>query len=176
MILAKFIVNDCVDESWCAVDMTRKSRFFSLLLMAFAISGTVFAGAGKPAAKDKAKDDLYIDNKFCVQCHQEAEEGYLKSPHSDLKKAGSPANELACQSCHGPGKGHAKSFGAVPIRLSKKSALKPTEKDQSCLQCHNKTKLLAKWKTSVHSKKVVPVLTAIIFIGASQRVYERPHH
>jgi DmsE family decaheme c-type cytochrome len=135
------------------VVVIKRFRFCSLFLMVLLITGTVFAGAGKSAAKTKSKDDLYIDNKFCIQCHKEAEQGYLKSPHSDVKNAGSPANELGCQSCHGPGKEHAKSFGAVPIRLSKKSALKPAEKDQSCLQCHNKTTLLAKWNSSIHSKK-----------------------
>jgi len=110
--------------------MTRRStRILTLLVWVVLLSGlAVGQDPPKPAA-------TLVGSEVCQACHEDIFNAFQKSPHQAVnldKKRGWEGK--SCESCHGPGSGHAESASAEDIRNPAKLA--PAATDRLCLQCH----------------------------------------
>jgi DmsE family decaheme c-type cytochrome len=75
-------------------------------------------------AQEKPKE--YVGREVCQGCHEDISHVFEKSAHQSTARA--------CESCHGPGSGHAESADAAEIRNPAK--LKSGEASRVCLACH----------------------------------------
>jgi len=100
----------------------------------------------------------------CIPCHQESMPlsamAIFQTPHGALNDPAAPFGQLQCESCHGPGKDHARSQrggGSVPPAIvfgvgAKTSA---SEQNRVCLGCHLTGARLG-WPGSTHEMQDVP--------------------
>jgi len=100
----------------------------------------------------------------CIPCHQESMPlsamAIFQTPHGALNDPAAPFGQLQCESCHGPGKDHARSQrggGSVPPAIvfgvgAKTSA---SEQNRVCLGCHLTGARLG-WPGSTHDMQDVP--------------------
>lgn len=97
--------------------------------------------------------------KTCECCHQDVMESLGKTEMGRLflKHPRTGQEELVCETCHGPGKDHAdsegQSFGGM-IRFAKGSPTPLEQRNQACLQCHQKRGQLF-WEGSPHEMRNV---------------------
>ncbi len=63
-----------------------------------------------------ARPLLFAGAKACDECHSDTGEQVAKDRHKGI----------SCESCHGPGRTHARNPAVMPVKLN----------DQQCLRCH----------------------------------------
>jgi DmsE family decaheme c-type cytochrome len=121
--------------------MPDNRRLTRLLAVVFCIvPPVVWQGrAQQPAAAEpkeaQAQAPAYAGSEVCQTCHEDIFNAIQKSPHGVVetdKKRGWEGR--TCESCHGPGSGHAESGSAEAIRNP--ARLPAAEVDQTCLKCH----------------------------------------
>jgi len=91
----------------------------------------------------------YVGMDACATCHEDVVKEWSKLPHSKLlldKKL--PPEKYGCEACHGPGEKHAGSTNAADILNPKK--LKPKERDNACLSCHETKLNKIGWQQTPH--------------------------
>lgn len=71
---------------------------------------------GAALAEAARRTPLYTGAKACDECHSETSEVLVKAPHK----------AISCESCHGPGRLHARNPDIVTPKLT----------NDSCLRCH----------------------------------------
>lgn len=89
----------------------------------------------------------YVGQDTCLTCHDEKRQGYEGSPHHRAADPRTPAARQGCESCHGPGSGHAADPTAVAVKAF--SSLPPAEVNATCTTCHNRGEH-ALWEGSQH--------------------------
>ncbi len=102
--------------------------------------------------------------KKCGGCHKNYLDDWMPTKHGKIF-LGNPRNDLeakACEACHGDGTAHiadakkksdeigAKIDYTLIRRLTKESSLTPHEKNEVCLQCHEKENRRALWTAKEH--------------------------
>ncbi len=122
---------------------------------------TFFLIGGNYAFAKKEKPESV---KKCVQCHKNYIDDWAPTKHGKIFMY-NPRNALeksGCDACHGDGTNHiadasrkAKIInGVVDSSLikgfSKKSKLSTQQKNEICLQCHKKDKVIFDWRGSQH--------------------------
>ncbi len=92
-------------------------------------------------------DFLYEDD-FCMTCHE---------TYVTLFKENNPHRTQRCEDCHGPATEHIASRGQEPGKILNFKNLKPAERSEICLKCHEDGKVphVTQWRTSVHAHKGV---------------------
>ncbi len=131
--------------------------------MAVILGNAILAGSAQTQPGTEKKAEGVAGSKTCEGCHEEVMKNLGKTGMGRvfLKHPRNTAEELVCETCHGPGQAHADSggedFGDM-IRFAKGSPT-PTEKqNDTCLQCHRKKKLLF-WDGSPHAMRDVGCTT-----------------
>lgn len=123
-----------------------------LVLTLFALTSLLW-----PAAAQE-KPGL-VGSETCGGCHDNilANLGRTGMGRLFLKHPRSSLEQMGCESCHGPGEVHAESggteFGDL-IRFAKGTPIPVEKRNDACLQCHEKKKLLY-WKGSPHEARDV---------------------
>jgi len=72
----------------------------------------------------------FVGSKSCVDCHETITRDFPTATHARLKAKGANADNIGCESCHGPGSKHVASGGAA------NTILNPRKEPQTCFQCH----------------------------------------
>jgi DmsE family decaheme c-type cytochrome len=107
--------------------------------------------AGPPAAQaapGQAAGD-YVGEATCLACHEDRG-SYRATKHGFAFNERTPAANMGCESCHGPGRAHAESGDASLIRRF--STLKPSDASATCTTCHNRASH-ALWDGSQHDQR-----------------------
>jgi len=72
----------------------------------------------------------FVGSKKCEQCHDKITSNFHDATHAKLVATGGNAQEIGCESCHGPGSLHVKIGG------SKDTIVNPKNSPATCFQCH----------------------------------------
>jgi predicted CXXCH cytochrome family protein len=72
----------------------------------------------------------FVGSKSCEQCHQEIFKKFKTADHARLMAKGPNAQDVGCESCHGPGSIHNESGGAHHTIVN------PRRDPETCYQCH----------------------------------------
>jgi DmsE family decaheme c-type cytochrome len=99
----------------------------------------------------------YVGAARCASCHEAQAKGYRESHHARAWDARAPAAANACETCHGPGRGHVDDVGAKGT-LRNFKALTPREASAACLTCHNREEH-AQWQGSAHDARNITCIS-----------------
>lgn len=123
------------------------------------------AGHEMPAAPEfpPTGDYSHRGADSCIPCHQDSMPlsamAIFNTPHAARDPA-APFGQLQCETCHGPGKDHARSQrggGDVPpaVVFGNQAATPAVEQNAVCLECHRSRGRLG-WFGSRHEAQAVP--------------------
>ena len=99
--------------------------------------------------------EFMLGNNNCQVCHSLVTEMFKTNPHHGAQVTQKGEEEApVCSTCHGDGRRHAAGYGdlASIVRFSKEASGSINEKNNVCLQCHEKGMRLH-WKGSAHESK-----------------------
>jgi DmsE family decaheme c-type cytochrome len=106
----------------------------------------------------RAGSNGYIGAESCKGCHAGMYQKYLHTTHAEKSDPRTPAAQMGCETCHGPGKAHVEAGGGRGVggikSLGRESTIPKEERDAICLKCHAKGKV-AMWKGSTHDSRGV---------------------
>jgi len=73
----------------------------------------------------------FVGSKSCADCHPNIYRDFVKTAdHARLMAKGKNAENIGCESCHGPGSEHVSSGG------DKSKIINPGKSPETCFQCH----------------------------------------
>ena len=107
-----------------------------------------------------APPDGYVGAETCKGCHEEAFNKFAgtKMGRLFLNHPRNTREQLACETCHGPGKAHVEAGGGKVaggmITFGKKDKTPVEQRNEKCLTCHSKGPHLF-WKGSAHESRDV---------------------
>ena len=104
---------------------------------------------GQPAAAA----GQYVGESTCLTCH---DQHYTGTAHGLKSNPRTPASQLGCESCHGPGKAHVDAGDATNILNF--NTMKPQEASAYCVNCHDRG-THALWTGSQHDQRNVGCIT-----------------
>lgn len=108
------------------------------------------APAGQAAAPAPSQPPGYAGSDTCVVCHDGQGNSLKGTQHAQAKNPRTPAAAHGCESCHGPGQAHVDDENSGHI--AKIKDMKPAERNQICLTCHNRGNH-AGWEGSGHERR-----------------------
>ncbi len=116
-----------------------------------------------PAQPPTIPGATYVGSDTCKGCHEDQFKKMEHTLHGKLlgtQLAKSDLQARGCEACHGPGSKHVQDQAnpANNLRFGKTSILKPSQKNEVCLQCHARGKQML-WKGSQHEARDVTCVT-----------------
>jgi predicted CXXCH cytochrome family protein len=109
-----------------------RGRLAALLVMVsltvVAISCGTFTGT--MLAPPQIPGATFMGSKSCEQCHEEITKKFKTSDHARLMARGANAQDIGCESCHGPASIHNQSGGLAHTIVN------PRRDPETCFQCH----------------------------------------
>lgn len=96
----------------------------------------------------------YAGEATCLGCHED--QAYKGTAHGRSFNERTPASNLGCENCHGPGKVHADS--GDPTLIRRFTAISPSEVNATCTSCHNRA-VHALWDGSQHEQRSLSCVT-----------------
>lgn len=72
----------------------------------------------------------FVGSKACADCHEPITKNFRTADHARLQAKGKNAENVGCESCHGPGSQHVSSGGAAGTIIN------PRKSPETCYQCH----------------------------------------
>lgn len=72
----------------------------------------------------------FVGSKACEDCHEPITRDFKTADHARLQAKGKNAENIGCESCHGPGSQHVSSGGAAGTIIN------PRKSPETCFQCH----------------------------------------
>jgi len=91
--------------------------------------------------------EMVGDDQLCATCHG----SYVKNHQSNIHR------EQSCETCHGPASQHLRTRGKEPGLIRSFKSMKPAERSETCLQCHenNACDPGDRWRVGVHANNGV---------------------
>jgi DmsE family decaheme c-type cytochrome len=125
--------------------------------LAAASPAKVTAPQAAQAPKNGRPPAQYVGTDTCLGCHEDMTKGLADTPHWKKAHPNSPAANMGCESCHGPGSRHIEdpTDDTTIIKFSKVS---PREASAQCLTCHTKA-THALWDGSTHDARKLACTT-----------------
>lgn len=96
----------------------------ALVLMSCATSGNAIMA---PPAIAGA---TFIGSEACSECHDKITKDFRTADHAKLQAKGANAENIGCESCHGPGSKHKESGGELHTIVN------PGKSPEACMKCH----------------------------------------
>jgi predicted CXXCH cytochrome family protein len=87
------------------------------------LTKTIVAPPGIPGA-------TFVGTQACADCHDTLVRDFKTADHAKLMAKGKNAENMGCESCHGPGSKHVQSGGAA------RTIVNPKKSPETCFQCH----------------------------------------
>ena len=112
----------------------------------------VVVGAAQGAAPQAGTG--YAGEATCLGCHED--QAYKGTAHGRSFNERTPASNLGCENCHGPGKAHADS--GDPTLIRRFTAISPSDVNATCTSCHNRGGH-ALWDGSQHEQRSLSCIT-----------------
>ncbi len=72
----------------------------------------------------------FVGSNECATCHEEIVRDFKTATHANLKAEGPNAQNIGCETCHGPGSLHVAAGGGAGTIVN------PKDSPQTCFQCH----------------------------------------
>jgi predicted CXXCH cytochrome family protein len=72
----------------------------------------------------------FVGSNECATCHEEIVRDFHTATHANLKAEGANAQNIGCETCHGPGSLHVAAGGGAT------NIVNPKNSPQTCFQCH----------------------------------------
>jgi predicted CXXCH cytochrome family protein len=94
-----------------------------LLISCGTLSSTIVAPPSIPGAE-------FVGSDQCRHCHKNIAQDFKTASHARLKTKGHNAENIGCESCHGPGSKHVEAGGGAG------SIVNPNRSPETCFQCH----------------------------------------
>jgi DmsE family decaheme c-type cytochrome len=107
----------------------------------------------EPAPRNDAARTTYTGWRKCVRCHEKQSRVYVEGPHAREWDARTPAADIGCERCHGPGLAHDLDPGAKGLIVGF-TRTRPRDVNTLCLECHDKQQHAA-WSTGMHDARNV---------------------
>jgi DmsE family decaheme c-type cytochrome len=128
-----------------------------LRLLGAVVTAVTLALLPTPASAQKSAAG-FAGDASCQECHKELFAPVAKTAMGQAMAQPRTGHEAkGCETCHGPAKEHANSGGeskAGMILYGRKSKSTSSEKNATCLQCHEKTARTL-WAGSTHESRNV---------------------
>jgi DmsE family decaheme c-type cytochrome len=99
-----------------------------------------------------AADGDYVGEEACLSCHDPAGESYSRSAHHRGNDPRTPQAGKSCETCHGPGRLHAKAEKPETVPITNPGKLPASEANALCATCHNKGDHVL-WEGSQHEAR-----------------------
>lgn len=119
--------------------------FFTLLLVAWAVSGSystasgvteAFDPTGPPDSAAPIQDD-FVGSETCKACHEDQFKKYSHTKHAKIKDLKSWKDKAqGCESCHGSGKQHVEA-GGDKTKIKSFAGMTSKAVSETCLACHS---------------------------------------
>lgn len=106
------------------------------------------------AEAPRARSFTYTGTPKCARCHMKELKGYREGPHGRQWDERTPAAELGCETCHGPGQAHDDEPAEKELVLRPFTRMAPREVNQFCQTCHNGSQH-AEWDAGMHAARNV---------------------
>jgi DmsE family decaheme c-type cytochrome len=136
---------------WFASLASALTFFFLSAFVAVTAPVVVAAPQAPPAPGQPAAG--YVGEATCQSCHDQS---YKGTAHGQTFNERTPAANLGCENCHGPGQKHAESGDPALIRNFRTTA--PSEVSATCTTCHNRA-THALWDGSQHDQRNLSCIT-----------------
>jgi DmsE family decaheme c-type cytochrome len=94
----------------------------------------------------------YVGMDVCLSCHDPQGATYGASSHHRIGDPRSPGADRACETCHGPGRLHARADAPETVSIRNFTKLPAEEINATCTSCHN-TSGHVLWDGSVHEAR-----------------------
>jgi predicted CXXCH cytochrome family protein len=94
-----------------------------LLVACVSVNRTLYAPPQVPGAN-------FVGSQECAMCHEDITRHFDSATHARMTAAGPNAQNVGCESCHGPGSLHVSSGGAA------NTIVNPSQSPEACFQCH----------------------------------------
>ena len=72
----------------------------------------------------------FVGSKNCADCHGNITKDFVTATHAKLKAQGANAENIGCETCHGPGSVHSETGGA------RHTIINPNKSPEVCFDCH----------------------------------------
>jgi DmsE family decaheme c-type cytochrome len=132
----------------------RYGGLFSML-SAVTLAAGLMVSSGFAAAPAQAAGP---GPEVCANCHADQVRSYQATKHSTKTDARTPASAGACSTCHGDATAHVKAGGGRGvggIRNPASKTMAASEKNATCLTCHQSDPNRIHWQASVHAGRDV---------------------
>jgi DmsE family decaheme c-type cytochrome len=128
----------------------------AFILALLGCSLIMLLSAGQPASQSAAK---FVGSETCKGCHEEQWTAFQKNPHHRAELDGAVvADQVGCESCHGPGSLHAEAGGDKSdpgfASLRNFKTMPAEEASEICASCHKGGEQFY-WQHSSHARKDV---------------------
>lgn len=115
-------------------------------ITAFALSLAIIVFAALAPRQSLAADLETVGDAVCNRCHSDQVDTLKLSVHSKTEHFGQTL--ATCESCHGPGRKHAKS--ELESDIINPAQLKGADASKTCLTCHTNSRTFQHWPGSAH--------------------------
>jgi DmsE family decaheme c-type cytochrome len=128
------------------------------LAVGVSAAGGTTAAQGQAPAPAGAAANGFVGDDTCTACHESEGQSLSRTQHGKAQNVRTPAakTNMACETCHGPGKEHSETGDKAKIR--RPAAMAPREASEICLTCHT-TSTHVNWKGGMHDARNLTCVT-----------------